>query len=356
MKRNRMDIKATAKKLSEADRAYYSTGHPVMVDSEYDALKDSLRKEDPEHPLLSKIGSEPSSSWEKASHTIPMGSQNKVNTEEEFIKWASKFPDDTIYTAQPKLDGLSLSLIYEKSEFQCGITRGDGSVGEDITENVLKMKGLKLNLPGFSGAIRAEILLPKSSFEKINSILSDEDQYMNARNAASGISRRLDGRFCQYLTIMPYNVEPDEFFTHENFTTPLNEDQKIKLLWNLGLNAPMQAVGDKNTIPKAFKKLTEKRTEFPFEIDGMVIKVCSHLIQNKMGSASGRPKAQIAWKFEPPGAQTIFIKETWDVGRTGVVTPLAHIKPVEINGSIIRKATLHNVAEIKRLGIGLVIR
>jgi DNA ligase (NAD+) len=338
-----MTTEKLVRSIMDADKAYYGGEHPLITDSEYDALKDALRTQDPNHPIFDKVGDSPSSTWMKAPHNIPMGSLNKVNEEEEFCKWYEKFENAPKLTLQPKIDGLSVSLVYDNSEFRQGITRGDGAIGEDITPNVLKMNGLIKNIPGYTGSIRAEIIFPKGDFTKINTILSDDDKYSNARNAASGISRRLDGQYCKYLNLMPYDMTWKE---------PINEDEKIKKLQSWGFNTPYQVVGSVVDIIEAFEKLKEDKEKLLFDIDGAVIKVCSHQVQQELGFVNNRPKAQIAWKFDPPGAVTVFLNETWDVGRTGVVTPLAHLEPVEIDGSIVKRATLHNVAEIKRLGIG----
>ncbi len=336
-----IDIQLSINKLIAADKAYESSGHPIMTDEEYDTLRALVKKQAPNHPYFEKVGHEPSSHWEKAKHGIFMGSLEKVHSKEEFIKWASKFKPDTVYILQYKLDGLSLSLDHEESKLVKAITRGDGTTGENIKENVDHMKVLRSEMPDFTGSVRAEILLSKTHFKEINTVLSENDKYSNPRNAASGISRRLDGKFSKYLFLMAYDL-----------TEPLDEQDKIKRLDELGFNIPFTVVGKKEEIVDAFEKIAVEREKLPFDIDGAVIKVNSYQVQKKMGVTRNRPKAQIAWKFEPPGAATIFNEETWEVGRTGVVTPLAHLEPVIIDGSEVKKATLHNIAEIKRLGIG----
>jgi len=342
--KNAVDIKTVISSLMTAREAYEKGGHPIMSDKEYDTLEALLRENAPNHPYFEKIGHPISSPWEKANHNIFMGSLLKVHTEEEFLKWASKFKPDTIFVLQYKLDGLSLSLDYENSKLVKAISRGDGTTGENIKDNVDLMGGCKKMIseyPDFTGSVRAEILMDKNSFKNINLILPEKDKYSNPRNAASGISRRLDGKFSQYLRLIVYDI-----------SEPLNEQDKIKQIQQFGFNPPTQVVGTKDEIVKEFNELKKRRTSLWMDIDGAVIKVDSHEIQEKMGIVRSRPKAQIAWKFEPPGAATVFHKETWEVGRTGVITPLAHLEPVEIEGSEIKKATLHNIAEIKRLGIG----
>jgi len=363
-----LDIENIVKRLVEARGAYYGSGHTVMTDEEYDSLEALLKKQDPENPFFETIGHPVSSAWKKADHSTFMGSLEKVNTEEEFRKWVLKFEKDVLLCMQFKLDGLSLSLDYEMSQFIRGITRGNGTTGENISDNVILMKGFRekgmtwsqeilvsMSKQGFIDdmkpseypgifqdySIRAEILLSKEDFAKINASLPEKERYANPRNAAAGISRRLDGKYSKYLQIVTYDINK-----------PLDETVKINVLKKLGFYTPVQYIGKVEEIIKNFEVIKNNRDKLPYGIDGVVVKAVSHEIQEAMGVTKNKPKAQKAWKFDPPGEATPFIKEEWNVGRTGVVTPLAHLEPVEIDGSIIKKATLHNVAEIKRLGIG----
>lgn len=358
-----MAIPDLVRHITTADRAYYNADQPIMSDQEYDALKNVLRHVDLNHPLLSKIGHPPSEAWKKASHEIPMGSLDNVFNMDEFRKWTSKFQPDTRYTAQPKLDGLSGELKYSDGALVRGITRGDGFEGENITVNMNDMKRVPSNLRfQYTGSVRGEILLPKEDFMKINSILDSDHQYKNPRNAASGISRRLDGMFSKYLVFVAYDLTYSEDDTtdiksHDSSNTVTavrkDEDQKLNVLKELGFFPPRQVVGSADSMILAFNELKERRESYAFGIDGMVVKVCSSNTQKSMGSINNRSRAQIAWKFDPPGAITRLLSVTWDVGRTGVVTPLGHVNPVDIDGSTVRKVTLHNIAEIERLSIGL---
>jgi DNA ligase (NAD+) len=348
-----MNLNEIIKKIIEADAIYYNRGSPLqefikpISDQEYDGLKELVRQLDPNHPILVKIGDTPKASlWEKASHQIPMGSLDKVNTEEEFRTWISKSTQGKLIL-EPKLDGLSLSMVYEEGLFQQAITRGDGIEGEDISANVRRMKNFKERLNKnyeneFSGSFRCEILLPVEYLEKINSVLPESDKYENCRNAAAGISRRLDGRFSQYLQLLFYDVD-----------VVGDEEIKIKLIRSLGLETVVYSVGDSDDMIKAYNQLKEARDKLPFKIDGSVIKINSWEKQSELGNRSGRPKGQIAWKFDPPGSATILQSVTFEVGRTGVVTPLGHVDPVFIDGSTISNVTLHNIAEIERLGVGI---
>jgi DNA ligase (NAD+) len=185
-------------------------------------------------------------------------------------------------------------------------------------------------------------MLSHEDFDKINETLPDGKKYSNPRNAASGISRRLDGTYCKYLNLTYYDI-----------TEPLDEDKKLHRLSELGFFVPINFTGTIDYIVNEFNAFKLKRASLPFGIDGMVIKACDQNIQKSMGMSKNRPRAQRAWKFDPPFASTTLLKVTWEIGRTGIATPLGHVSPVTIDGSVIRKATLHNVAEIARLGIGI---
>ena len=339
----RTEIDIIVKKMVEAREAYYNTGAPIMSDQEYDALEATIAQYDPLNPILEKVGHTPSSAWEKGKHQIPMGSLEKCHTEADVRKWAKKYKDQK-FIMQLKLDGLSVSLDYENEVFKRALVRGDGIEGEDISDNVRLMKNFKNTLEdsGPSISVRAEMIIGKEDFERINLSLPEKDGYSNPRNAASGISRRLDGKYCKYIQLIFYNI-----------SEAVDEDKKLEMLEFMGLPIPSpHKIGDLETIISTFEKFKTIRPSLPFDIDGVVIKICSNAVQEAEGSVRNRPKTQRAWKFEPPGAVTPFIKEVWDVGRTGVVTPLALVEAVEIEGSVIRKVTLHNVDFVKKLGLG----
>jgi len=342
-----MELKEAVKKLAQAKSEYYGpTGRTTLSDQEYDALEEMVRKIDPDHPILQKIGSKPTSPWEKSDHIILMGSLNKVHSDVEFQSWTMKFQPDTKYVAQPKLDGLSIELKYD-GELLEAVTRGNGTTGENIYVNALKMKSVPHQIP-IRCSVRAEIILPKKDFIKINDCLPEDERYSNERNAASGISRRLDGMFCQYLQVIAYDILKESEINGKD----INEIDKPSMLSELGFTVPETYVGTTTAMLGALAKFRMHRDKYPYCMDGVVIKVDSAHTQKTFGLVEGKPRAQIACKFDPPGAITQFLHEEWPVGRTGVVTPLANLKPVEIEGSIISKATLHNIAEIKRLGIG----
>jgi DNA ligase (NAD+) len=328
------------KKLLELKENYYQGKGSSLSDQEYDALEEMFKNLEPNHPFFSTVGYNSPSIWKQTKHNIPMGSLFKINLEEEFIKWSNKFKNPLL-CIQHKIDGLSVSLNYKNGTFEKAITRGDGFSGEIISTNVLMMRGLKLKLPdNFNGSIRAEIVLYKEHFNKLNELLSEK--YSNPRNAAAGISRRLDGKYAQYLTLICYDI-----------TEEIDEPHKIEKLKNWGFLTTPCIVGRSKEIIDHFNNLKEKRDVLKYNIDGLVIKICSISAQKNIGVVDNRPKGQIAWKFDPPGAITTIKSVSWDIGRTGVLTPVATITPTKIEGTTIEKVTLHNLAELYRLKIGL---
>jgi DNA ligase, NAD-dependent len=337
-----VEINLVVKMMVEAREAYYNTGSPIMTDQEYDALEATVIEQDPQNPILEKVGHTPSESWIKETHQIPMGSLEKVNSSEEFRKWAKKYKDQ-VFIMQLKLDGLSVSLDYELGVFKRALVRGDGFEGENISDNVQLMKNFKGIIEGkISASVRAEMIISKEDFERINLSLSEKNRYANARNAASGICRRLDGMYCKYIQLIFYDVN-----------VSADEDKKLEALTSWGLPIPTpHKIGDLEIMVAAFEKFNLIRKSLPIDIDGVVVKVCSNAVQQSAGTVRNRPKAMIAWKFEPPGAATTLLKVVWDVGRTGVVTPLAWLEPVIIGGSEISRVTLHNVDFLTKLNLG----
>ena len=343
-------INQVASKLVEADKAYYSSGHPIMSDQEYDGLRAYLKSADSSHPYFSKVGDSPSDLWTKAKHEMPMGSLEKINTQQEFLDWAAKFPGQEL-VIEPKMDGLSLSIIYENNQFKRAITRGDGFEGSDISHNVRKMVGFLETIPSgygttekFNGSVRCEIILPPKDLERINSILPEKDQYENCRNAAAGISNRLDGKFCEYLTLYYYDLVPRMYNL---------EDVQLDFLKAVGFNTVTYSGFSIEKLIAVYDYIKKERDTLYYKIDGVVIKFRSGEFQDQLGSVKNRPKGQIAWKFDPPGAATTLCLVLWETGRTGVVTPVGIVEPVWIDGSTISRVTLHNIAEIRRLGVGI---
>lgn len=338
-------LKKLSQKIKKAKEAYYNS-QPIISDEEYDALIDELRQKDPTNPLLSEIGEKPpeDSRLKKVKHTIPMGSLNKVNETEEFERWAGKhqveYEKKLLFSLQMKLDGISVEIVYKGGVLVQAITRGDGIEGEDITHNVQLMRIPKRLTTDEDLNLRGEILLSKGDFKRYFS----EGGYANPRNTVAGLSRRKDpDPRVKYMDILFFDVAGKEFESEKEKMEFLS--RRLKLA-----TSEYKRCGIDNA-KQWYDYYVENRETFPFEMDGLVLKIDDIEFQESLGVQSNRPKGQIAWKFASEMRETEVIDVKWEVGRTGRITPVAHLKPVGIGGVEIRKATLHNASNVKRLGI-----
>ena len=350
-----LDLKnLSAEKLGEllmnAKKAYYTTSKPIMDDHTFDVLEEILHQKNPYHRIFSKAGHKNfDTGFVKKKHTMPMGSQNKANTFEEMVHYfeLKKISTNTDFIVQPKCDGISLEIEYKNGQLVDAITRGDGETGDVITQNVVKMKNFVLNLPKiFSGSVRCEIVMMENDFKKINQL--SEENYSNSRNAVSGISQRLDSKFSEYCSLIAVNI----FSPTKNFKT---ESEKIDFLKTLGF-IPVDTFlcQDLDQIEEIYQKfLTENRINYPFEIDGLVIKINNQKIQQELGVKNNRPKGQVAYKFPARSSQTRIISIDWQVGPLGMITPVAKVDPIEISGAIITFASLANYDLIKEKDINI---
>jgi len=336
--------------LIKAKKAYYTSGKPIMDDHTYDTLEDTLRSKNPHHRIFAKIGS-PSfdTGWDKTTHTMPMYSQNKTSSFADLVHYfeLKKIPTNTTFIVQPKCDGISLEIKYQKGKAITAITRGNGRVGDLITQNVIGMKNFlpRLKSP-FTGSIRCEIVVTYKDFARLNQI--SKNVYSNPRNAASGICQRLDSKFRQYCSLIAVDIYSPTL----NFKT---EMAQIKKLQDLGIKTVdthlCQNFQEIETIYQSF--LTKKRRNYPFDIDGLVIKINLVSLQKKLGSLNSRPKFQIAYKF-PAAVSTTRVKAIrWQTGPLGTVTPVAQIEPIKLSGAIISNASLGNYQLVKQKNINI---
>lgn len=334
-------IKDLEIKINQARNDYYN-GQSKVSDKVFDAWIDELSKLDPKNLAVTGIGTEPVSNWEKHTHTVPMGSLNKTQTDEEFIKWFDKYIDskDDIFVTL-KLDGLSVSLIYENGVLVKAATRGSGTVGELITVNVAKMIGVPLRLPKkINAAVRGEILLSKKTHKE------HFPTYSNPRNAASGLSRAYDGLAADKLSVLAYQLLDDNDFK--------TQDVQFKELETLGFNVPTYYVVSslKEVLDYKNKYQTLLRDQYDFELDGMVIHNNNLAKQESYGSLNGRPYASIAMKFESIAKEAYVSEIINQVGNSGRITPVAVFNPkVSLMGAEVERASLHNFSNIAELGI-----
>ena len=331
------------KKIIEARNEYYNTGNGLVSDDVYDLWIDQLLKLDPENILLLKVGAEPVSEWIKEDLPIPMKSLSKVQNSQQFIDdWCNKYKR-LPYIIMDKLDGLSIMSEYNKGKLVRALTRGAGTAGENITKNFIKMNGAKTVLPtDFSGYLRGEILLKKSNHKKYFA------NYSNPRNAASGIARRYDGEGSEHLDVMFYQIISDIDFKNNSDILDFIKD-------DLNLQIPNYKV-----VSTAFDVLTvwqeyqdKIRNELDYDIDGLVIGFQDLEYQFSLGENEHHCHGQVAFKFIPEIKETILLDIQWQNGNSNRITPVAILEPVSIAGTTVQRASLHNCANIKRLGVTL---
>jgi DNA ligase (NAD+) len=337
------------------NKVRYYNGQPVISDAAFDAQEATLKKLSPEDEVLASVGAAVQEEWQKANHAIPMGSLDKVKTPEELLTWVKSevpnvgpvFKDNKLFYTE-KLDGLSIEVIYENGKLTKAITRGNGSIGYDITPNVMRMSNVRYEIPGFNGSLRGEIILRKQTFEKF---LKNQD-YANARNAASGISKRLDGVGCEYLEIIFYQV-----IGNVDFDTELEQLDYIKN--ELQLITPNYAVATGSTAEEQVTFLAERwelyqttlREELDWEIDGLVVRINELDDQLSLGNLHLRPYGAMAFKFRSESAETLVKNILLQVGNSGRITPVLEIEPVQLMGAEITRASLYNFGYITEIGL-----
>jgi DNA ligase (NAD+) len=325
------------KKIQHHRYLYYNA-QPEISDAKYDALEDELKQLDPENPILYKIGVDSSELFTKKEHIIPMTSQDKVITPAEFTKWAKKRNYKT-FIIQFKLDGISIELQYEDGIFQYALTRGDGKIGDDVSANVVKMKGFipKLRVP-FTGAVRGEILMFHNVYEQKYSDMQ------NCRNAAAGIVRRKDGKGSGDLSIVYYDA-----ISLSNNVIFENEIQKVKWLQEQGFFTVKTKIV--KTIQEVIDTweyvMNELRDSLEYDIDGVVVKGREIDIEDLKRS---KPMKQIAFKFQTEEIETVLRDVEWSISGHNY-TPVAIVDTVNLMGTNVRRASLANPNLIKELGI-----
>ena len=351
-------IDELVKLLNKASYEYYALDNPTITDQEYDSLMDELIRLETQNPSLVrsdsptvKIGTEVISEFKKVTHEIPMMSLGDIFNEEEVIAFdekVRKIVPNPKYVCELKIDGLSVSLLYKNGRLVRGATRGDGTVGEDITHNVRTIKNVPLSLPeDIDIEVRGEIYMPKSSFESLNKERREknEKEFANPRNAAAGSVRQLDSKIAssRNLSTFMYHIpEPDKY----NLSNQYDSLKFMKKL-TFTVNPNIVLVDSIDAVMEYINYWDKQRKELPYEIDGIVIKVNNYNDQRKLGVTAKVPKWAIAYKFPAEEVLTKVKDIEFCVGRTGKITPRADLDPVRLAGSIVRSATLNNQDYIK---------
>lgn len=337
-------------KLNEASVAYYVNDNPIMSDYDYDMMMNELIDIETKHPELktvdsptNRIGGEILTKFKKVTHEVKMMSLADAFSYEElydFDKRVRSVESDATYCCELKIDGLSVSLRYEDGILVRGATRGNGSVGEDITHNVKTIKSVPLKLKEpLTIEVRGEIFMPKESLIKLNLEReeNEEELFANCRNAAAGSVRQLDSKVAAKRNLDTFLY----YYLNQDVKTQVEALEDMKQI-GFKVNPLFKHCKTMDDVIEYIKEMGEKRDSLPYDIDGIVIKVNEMEYHDVIGETVKYPKWAIAYKFPPEEVSTELLDITYQVGRTGVITPVANFKPVFVQGSLISKATLHN--------------
>ena len=360
-------IEELRKKTEYYAKKYYDDDNPEITDFEYDMMMLELRTLESQNPefitkdsLTQKVGGHVKEGFAKVEHEVPLQSLQDVFNFEEIEAFDERVRkvasengiDEVKYVVETKIDGLSSALEYKNGKLVRGATRGNGLVGEDVTENLKTIKTIPLELPEkINITVRGEVFISKKEFEKMNQEReeNEEELFANARNAAAGSLRQLDSNITKKrpLDIYIFNVqkiEGKEFNSHF---------EELEYLEKLGFNVNPVRIPCSNIeeVKKAINKIGEDRENLTFGIDGAVVKVDNLKLRTILGTTSKVPKWAIAYKYPPEQKETILKDIEFQVGRTGVITPLAILEPVRVAGSLISKTTLHNEDFVKEKGL-----
>ena len=365
-------IEALREKIRHHEYLYFILDNPEISDADFDKLMQQLKSLEAEHPSLvtpdsptQRVGGKPREGFVKVRHSSPMLSLDNTYNEEELRGWERRVHEltgrsDVDYVCELKLDGMSLALIYEDGKLVRGVTRGDGSIGEDVTLNVRTVRSVPLSISkerlkkAGSPAdfeVRGELLMPTASFKKINEEREKRGlpTFANPRNFTAGTVRQLDANITaeRRMDFFPYILLQNgrTYFDRHSKTLSALDAAGFKVNPNRKLLHSMEEVW-------AFIQEWEaKRDSLPYEIDGIVVKVDRTGLQDELGFTGKAPRWAIAYKYAARAGITKLENVRWQVGRTGKLTPVAELSPVSIGGTTVRNATLHNMDEIGRLGV-----
>ena len=354
-----------ATEIRRHDYNYHVLDRPTIGDSQYDFLMAELKRLESDHPELvdpnsptQRVGAKPDSGFDEVMHQTPMLSLDNVFDLDGFLQFVERIKDRLDQTdaprltAEPKLDGLALSIRYEKGVLVLAATRGDGRTGENVTQNVRTIRSIPLTLKGSHYPdvleVRGEVIMKKIDFASMNQRLleTSEKTFVNPRNASAGSIRQLDPSIVASRPLSFYAYGLGEV------SVPLGEthSEVMESIKHLGIPVnPGLVIGGSDEIAKAYDILLAERDELPYEIDGMVVKVDALTLQNQLGFVARAPRFATAWKFPAQEAATRLLAIDVQVGRTGAITPVARLEPVFVGGVTVSNATLHNFDEVVRL-------
>lgn len=345
-------MKELVELLNRYATEYYTSDNPSVSDSEYDRLYRELVELEKAHPdqvlpesPTHRVGGKILDGFEKYSHQYPLYSLQDAFSREEldaFDARVRKELDDVTYICELKIDGLSISLTYEQGIFVAGATRGDGSIGENITENLKRVKDIPLSLPEkLDITVRGECYMPRASFNQVNLARQEngESEFANPRNAAAGTLRQLDTAVVAKRNLATF------LYQEASPSTRDSQEKVLEHLEQLGfvVNPRRLLAHSMDEVWKLIQEVGQERDQLPYDIDGVVIKVNDLAGQEQLGFTVKAPKWAVAYKFPAEEKEAKLLSVDWTVGRTGVVTPTANLTPVQLAGTTVSRATLHNV-------------
>jgi DNA ligase (NAD+) len=369
LKQDSQRIEKLREQLNHHSYLYYVLDNPEIPDSEYDRLYRELQRLEQKYPELvtadsptQRVGEQPLKSFSQLRHRIPMLSLDNVFSEDELEAFFKRIHDrleldeELEFNAEPKLDGLAVSLIYEHGLFQQAATRGDGTTGEDVTQNVRTIRAVPLRLSGRGYPelleVRGEIFMPREGFNKLNkrALEKGEKTFVNPRNAAAGSLRQLDPRITASRPLAFYCYSTGAV---EGGGIPDTQNKVLSQMqqWGLPVCPEVELVKGVKGCINYYETIQRQRDQLPYDIDGVVYKVDSLELQRRLGFVARAPRWAVAHKFPAQEEVTFITHVDFQVGRTGAITPVARLQPVFVGGVTVSNATLHNMDEIERKDI-----
>lgn len=359
------------RQLEQYNYQYYVLDAPSVPDAEYDRLYRELQQLEQQHPSLissdsptQRVGGAPLAKFSQVSHQVPMLSLDNAFDDSDFLAFVKRMQDrldfagDFSFCAEPKLDGLAVSIRYEQGVLVQAATRGDGSTGEDITANIRTIRAIPLRLSGEVPPVlevRGEVFMPLSGFERLNNDAKarGEKVFANPRNAAAGSLRQLDPAVTAKRPLMFYAYAVGQLDDPQTLLNNRCHYQRLQQLkeWGLPVCPEIRLVEGTAAALHYYQQILAKRATLPYEIDGVVIKVSNLAQQQALGFVARAPRWAIAFKFPAQEMLTTLLDVDFQVGRTGAITPVARLEPVNVGGVMVSNATLHNQDEINRLGV-----
>jgi DNA ligase (NAD+) len=350
------------RQIEHHNHRYYVLDEPEISDSDYDALLNELRDIESANPELrtpdsptQRVGAKPLDKFTQVEHLQPMLSLANARNEDELRAWDVRVRNLTDveaieYVSEPKIDGLAISLVYENGVLTRGATRGDGEIGEEVTQNLRTINAIPLRIPDAPPLVevRGEVYLPRSAFAKLNEQRAEagEPTFANPRNSAAGSIRQLDPAVAaaRPLSMWSYGIGATRGIEHETHAAEL-EWMKAA---GFKVTPDWKAHSDLESLVAECRRWEEDREALDYEIDGVVVKVNDLDLQRSLGVVGREPRGAIAWKFAPMTATTTLRRVMWNVGRTGHMVPFADLEPVQVSGVTVKLATLHNEEDLRR--------